>query len=82
MAAKLKLIFGDAISSLRRLWLEVIATFFVALAIIGITSVVDEYRKYLSTPESGILRISMSVVFSSVMLICALHTFWKARKVR
>lgn len=82
MAAMLKLIFGNAIASLRRLWLEVIATFFLALAILGITSVVDEYRKYLSAPEGGILRISMSVLFSSVMLICALHTFWKARKCR
>ena len=82
MTAKLKLIFGDAIRSLRRLWLEVMAAFFVALAVIGITSVVDEYRKYLSAPDSGILRLSMSVLFSSVMLIFALHTFWKARKFR
>jgi len=82
MVGKLKLIFGDTIRSLRRLFLEVMATFFVALAVIGITSVVDEYRKYVVTPDKGILRLSMSILFSSVMLIFALHTFWKARKIR
>ncbi len=82
MAAKLRIIFGDAIRSLRQLWLEVIATFFVALALIGITSIVDEYRKYRNTPDGGTLRLSMSILFSSVMLIFGLHTFWKARKIR
>jgi hypothetical protein len=82
MAAKLRLIFADAIRSARRLWLEVTGTFFVALALIGITSIVDEYRKYSIDPEAGILRLSMSIIFASAMLIFALHTFWKARKIR
>lgn len=82
MSGKLKLIFGDAIRSIRRLFLEVMATFFVALAVIGITSIVDEYRKYSTAPQDGLLRLSLSVLFVSAMLISALHTFWKARKIR
>jgi hypothetical protein len=62
--------------------LEVIATFFIALAVIGITSIVDEYRKYANDADNGLLRLSMSILFSSVMLISGLHTFWKARKIR
>jgi hypothetical protein len=57
-------------------------TFFVALAVIGITSVVDEYRKYSSDAEYGFLRLSMSILFSGAMLLSGLHTFWKARKLR
>lgn len=76
------MIFGDTIRSLRKLFLEVIATFFVALAVIGISSIVYEYRKYSSAPDTGVLRLSMSVLFASVMVISALHTFWKARKIR
>ncbi len=82
MAGRLKLIFGDTIRSLQRLALEVMAMFFIALAVIGITSVIDEYRKYSNAPENGIVRLSMSVLFSSVMLVSALHTFWRARKIR
>lgn len=62
--------------------MEVIATFFIALTVIGITSVVDEYRKYSNDAENGLLRLSLSILFSSVMLISGLHTFWKARKIR
>lgn len=82
MIGKLKLIFGDTIRTIRVLFLEIIATFFVALALMGISSIVYEYRKYTSDPDGGVLRLSMSVLFASVMLISALHTFWKARKIR
>jgi hypothetical protein len=82
MSSKLRIIFGDTLRSFRRLFLEVIATFFIALAVIGITSVVDEYRKYSNDADNGLLRLSMSILFSSVMLISGLHTFWKARKIR
>ena len=82
MGGNLKLIFGNTVRSLRRLCLEVMATFFIALALIGISSIVDEYRKYSNSAESGVLRLSMSILFSSVMLISALHTFWKAKKLR
>jgi hypothetical protein len=58
------------------------ATFFVALAVIGVTSIVDEYRKYSNDGEYGALRLSMSVLFSTVMLVSGIHTFWKARKLR
>jgi len=80
--SKLRVIFGDTVRSFRRLLLEVMATFFVALAVIGMTSIVDEYRKYSNDADYGALRLSMSILFSSVMLVSGLHTFWKARKLR
>ena len=82
MSSKLKVIFGDTVRSLRRLLLEVIATFFIALTVIGITSVVNEYRKYSNDAENGMVRLALSILFSCVMLISGLHTFWKARKIR
>ncbi len=82
MMGKLSIIFGDTVRALRKLVLEVLAAFFVALAILGIASLVDEYRRYTHTPEIGIWRLAMSILFASVMLISALHTFWKARKIR
>ena len=82
MIPKLKVIFGGAVRAIRKLVLEVLAAFFVALAILGIASLVDEYRKYTRAPDIGIWRLAMSIVFASVMLISALHTFWKARKIR
>ena len=82
MIAKLKVIFGDTIRAFRKLVLEILAVFFVALAILGIASLVDEYRRYTVAPDNGIWRLMMSGVFASVMLISALHTFWKSRKIR
>lgn len=82
MMEKLKIILGNLLRSLRRLFLEVMALFFVALAIIGIASVVDEYQRYSSAPDAGIWRLSMSTLFASIMLISGLHSFWKARKLR
>ena len=82
MIEKLKIIFGETIRSVRRFFLEVLALFFVALAVIGIASIVDEYRRYSSVPDAGIWRLSMSTLFASLMLISGLHTFWKARKLR
>jgi prolipoprotein diacylglyceryltransferase len=82
MAGKLKAIFSDVIRTMRRLFQEVMAAFFVALGVVGITSVVEEYRKYVSAPAEGVLRLTMSILFSTVMLAFGLHTFWKARKTR
>jgi hypothetical protein len=80
--SKLKVIFGDTIRSFRRLMLEVMGTFFLALAVIGIMSVIDEYRSYSNAVDAGSLRLSLSILFAFVMLIFGLHTFWKARKIR
>ena len=82
MSSKFKLIFGETIKGLRKLFLEVMGIFFITLTVFGIASVVDEYRKYLNAPEQGVLRLSMSLLFSAVMVISALHSFWKARKIR
>jgi hypothetical protein len=82
MGGNFKLIFSNTLRSLKRLCLEVMATFFIALALIGVSSIVDEYRKYSNSAENGVFRLSMSILFSTVMLISGLHTFWKARKSR
>jgi hypothetical protein len=82
MIGKLKIIFADTIRGFRKLVLEVLAAFFVALALLGIGSLVDEYRKYTQAPDVGIWRLTMSTLFASAMLLSALHTFWKARKIR
>ena len=82
MIEKLKIIFRDTLRSLRRFFLEVLALFFVALAVIGIASIVDEYRRYSSAPDAGILRLSLSALFAFITLISVLHSFWRARKLR
>lgn len=80
MIGRLKIAFSDAIRSLRRLVLEVTGFFFLALAVVGSGSVVTEYRRYSSGLEQGAWRLSMSFVFTAVMLGFGLHTFWKSRK--
>jgi hypothetical protein len=67
---------------LRVLMHEVLGAFFVALAVIGGSSVVQEYQRYSTTPETGIGRITLAVSFSVAMLAFGVHSFWRARKVR
>jgi hypothetical protein len=82
MSQKLKIIFGDFLKSLRQLWLECIGGIFLGLGILFILAAVQEYRKYLSSPEIGTGRLLLVAVSSAVMLFFALESFWKARKSR
>jgi hypothetical protein len=82
MSQKLKIIFGDFLKSLRQLWLECIGGIFLGLGILFILAAVQEYRKYLSSPEIGTGRLLLVVFSSAVMLFFALESFWKARKSR
>src|SRR5499426_682005 len=82
MAQKLKIIFGDFLKALRQLWLECIGGIFLGLGILFVLAAIQEYQKYVSSPESGSGRLLLVVLSSAVMFFFALESFWKARKSR
>ena len=82
MAGRFRTAFKEALRVLHTLTLEVVGGFFLALAIIGGASVVPEYQRWAATPDDGVWRIVLTVVFSLCMLGFGLHNFWKARKIR
>ena len=82
MRGKLKIIFADFLKALRLLWLEFIGGLFLALGVVFILAAIQEYRKYLSTPEIGTGRFLLVLLVSGVMLFFALESFWRARKSR
>ena len=82
MKEKLKIIFGDFLKALRKLWLECIGGTFLALGILFILAAIQEYRKYVTTPEIGTGRFFLVLLSSGVMLFFALESFWRARKSR
>jgi formate/nitrite transporter FocA (FNT family) len=74
--------FADFLRSLRQLWLEVLGGIFLAFGVLFIITAVQEYRKYASNPAYGTTSLILAVIFSGVMLLFALESFWKARKHR
>ena len=82
MMEKLKLIFADFLRTLRQLWLEFIGGIFLALGMLFVLAAVQEYRKYIRSPELGTGRFLMVLLSSIVMLFFALESFWKSRKPR
>ena len=82
MAGRFVIAFRDAIRVLHTFGLEVIGGFFVALAIVGVTSVVQEYQRYSAGSGTGIWRLALAGSFSAAMLGFGLHSFWKAWKIR
>ena len=82
MAGRFRTAFRDAIRVAHTITLEVLGAFFLALFILGATSIVQEYQRYGNDPEQGVWRIGLAVVFSVSMLGFGLHSFWKARKIR
>jgi hypothetical protein len=82
VSQKLKIIFGDFLRSLRQLWLEFIGGIFLLLGISFILAAIQEYRRYLHTPEVGTGRFLMVLISSGVMIFFALESFWKSRKPR
>jgi hypothetical protein len=79
---KIKIIFGDFLRALRRLWLECIGGIFLGLGILFLFAAIQEYRKYVNSPEIGTGRLFLVVFSSGLMLFFALESFWKARKPR
>jgi len=52
------------------------------LGIMFILAAIQEYRKYVQTPEIGSGRFLIVIFSSAVVLFFALESFWKARKSR
>jgi hypothetical protein len=82
MKERLKIIFGDFLRAVRQLWLEFIGGIFLLLGVVFIVAAVQEYRKYVTTPEIGTGRFFLVLLSSAVMLFFALESFWRARKSR
>lgn len=82
MSQKLRIIFGDFLRALRQLWLEFIGGVFLLLGIAFMLAAIQEYRRYLHTPEVGTGRFLMVLISSGVMIFFALESFWKSRKPR
>jgi hypothetical protein len=82
MIGKFKIIFADFLKTLRQLWLELIGGVFLALCVLFSLAAIQEYRKYVQSPEIGTGRFLMVLLSSVVMLFFALESFWKSRKSR
>jgi len=82
MSQKLKIIFGDFLKALRQMWLECIGGIFLGLGILFIFAAIQEYRKYVNSPEIGTGRFLLVVLSTGVLLFFALESFWRARKSR
>jgi hypothetical protein len=82
MSQKLKIIFGDFLKALRQLWLECIGGIFLGLGLLFVFAAIQEYRKYVNSPDIGTGRLFLVGLSSAVMLFFALESFWKARKSR
>jgi uncharacterized membrane protein len=82
MSGRFKTAFKDTIRVLHTFALEVIGGFFLALAIIGVTSVVQEYRRFVDDADVGLWRTLLALGFSLAMLVFGLQSFWKARKIQ
>lgn len=82
MNGKLKTVFAGFLRTLRQLWLEMMGAVFLVFGLMFMVTAVQEYRKYMSRPESGAAGLILAVFFSGLMLLFALESFWKARKPR
>ena len=82
MSRQLKVIFADFLKALRQLWLECIGGIFLGLGILFVLAAIQEYRKYINTPDIGTGRVFLIGLSSAVMFFFALESFWKARKSR
>ena len=72
--------FGEVIKTLRRLWLEVTGTVFLALAFYAGAGTLREWRAY----EGGgsLWRLGSSLFVMVMMLAFGVYSFWKARRIR
>ena len=82
MSQKLKVVFADFLRALRQLWLECIGGIFLGLGILFGLAAIQEYRKYVSSPEVGTGRLLLVLLSAAAMFFFALESFWKARKSR
>ena len=86
MPSKFKLIFGDFLRSVRRLWLEMMGALFLALALMFVLNTIAEFRKTTDPFRNWDWRTGFAIVgsafFSVLMVAFSFHSFWKARKMR
>ena len=82
MAGRFRTAFKDAFRVMHTLALEVLGGFFLALAVLGIASIVQEYQRYSTDTEGGVLALVLSLIFTVSMLAFGIHSFWKARKIQ
>ena len=72
--------FGDVIKVLRRLWLEVTGTVFLALAFFGVAGALREWRAL--GPGDSLFRFATTIFFIVKMGGFGVYSFWKARRLR
>jgi len=82
MSKKLKAAFADFLKALRQLWLECVGGIFLGLGLLFILAAIQEYRKYVNSPDIGTGRFLLVGLSSAVLFFFALESFWKARKSR
>ena len=82
MSGKLRIIFADFLRTLHELWLQFIGGIFLVLGLTFVFAAIQEYRKYIHSPEVGMGRFYLVLLSSGVMLFFALESFWKSRKSR
>jgi len=98
MPGKLKLIFADFLRSARKLWLEMMGGMFLALAALFSWNTFSTYRRESTRAlseaalESGpsvvdalhsmVASWKMMAIFSVLLLLFSLQSFWKARNIR
>ena len=72
--------FSEVIKTLRRLWLEVTGTVFLALALYAGAGALREWRTF--EQGSSLWRLGSSVFVLLMMLAFGVYSFWKARRIR
>ena len=72
--------FGEVIKTLRRLWLEVTGTVFLALALYAGAGALREWRAF--GQGNSLWRLGSSVFVLVMMLGFGVYSFWKARRIR
>ena len=71
MSQKLRIVFGDFLKALRQLWLECIGGIFLGLGILFVLAAIQEYRKYVNSPQVGTGRFLLVILSSGVMFFFA-----------
>jgi hypothetical protein len=62
--------------------LEILGVLFLTFTVMFIITAVQEYRRYTQNPDHGLMSFILAVGFAGMMLMFALHSFWKSRKIR
>ena len=72
--------FSEVIKILRRLWLEVTGTVFLAMALFGVAAAIREWR--VLEPGDSLVRFATTIFFIVMMGGFGVYSFLKARSLR